>query len=109
MVHIADLLAAGPTCSFECFPPRTEAAEAQLAATLHDLESLRPSFVSVTYGAGGSTREKTHELVVRIERETALTAMAHLTCAAHTRAELEGIVGRSGREEVGDVNHGRPG
>lgn len=94
MVHIADLLAAGPTCSFEFFPPRSEAAEAQLAETLRDLQSLRPSFVSVTYGAGGSTREKTHDLVVRINGEMNLTAMAHLTCAAHTRVELGAIVSR---------------
>jgi len=94
MVRIADLLAAGPTCSFEFFPPRSEAAEAQLAETLRDLRSLGPSFVSVTYGAGGSTREKTHDLVVRINGEMNLTAMAHLTCAAHTRAELEAIVSR---------------
>lgn len=94
MVHIADLLTAGPTCSFEFFPPRSPAAEEQLAETLRELEPLGPSFVSVTYGAGGSTREKTHELVVRINRETALTAMAHLTCAAHTRAELVAIVTR---------------
>lgn len=94
MVRIADLLAAGPTCSFEFFPPRSEAAEAQLAETLRDLRSLGPSFVSVTYGAGGSTREKTHDLVVRINGEMNLTAMAHLTCAAHARAELEAIVSR---------------
>src|SRR5689334_17925464 len=94
MAKIADILASGPSSSFEFFPPKTEAAEAQLEQTLRELEPLHPSFVSVTYGAGGSTREKTHELVVRINRETSLTAMAHLTCAAHTRAELEAIVSR---------------
>jgi len=65
---------------------------ATLEQTLVDLEPLRPSFVSVTYGAGGTTRERTHEIVVRINRETRMTAMAHLTCAAHTVAELEEIV-----------------
>jgi methylenetetrahydrofolate reductase (NADPH) len=94
MVKIADVVAAGPSYSFEFFTPKTPAAEATLEQTLVDLEPLHPSFVSVTYGAGGSTREKTHELVVRINRETSLTAMAHLTCAAHTRAELSTIVGR---------------
>jgi methylenetetrahydrofolate reductase (NADPH) len=94
MTRIAEKLAAGPTSSFEFFPPKTPAAEEQLEQTLRELEPLHPSFVSVTYGAGGSTREKTHELVVRINGETSLTAMAHLTCAAHTRAELEAIVTR---------------
>jgi len=95
VVKIGDILAAGGrTVSFEFFPPRTDAAMATLEQTLVDLEPLHPSFVSVTYGAGGTTRERTHEIVVRINRETAMTAMAHLTCAAHTRAELEAIVAR---------------
>ena len=94
MVKIADVVAAGPSYSFEFFPPKTPAAEATLEQTLIELEPLHPSFVSVTYGAGGSTREKTHDIVVRINRETSLTAMAHLTCAAHTRAELSELVAR---------------
>src|SRR6516164_9790823 len=94
MVKIADVVAAGPSYSFEFFPPKTPAAERTLEQTLRDLEPLHPSFVSVTYGAGGSTREMTHELVVGINRDTSLTAMAHLTCAAHTRADLAGIVTR---------------
>lgn len=94
MAKISTILHRGPAVSFEFFPPRTEEAEAVLAQTLHDLEPLAPSFVSVTYGAGGTTRERTHDLVVQINRETSMTAMAHLTCAAHTRAELEGIVDR---------------
>ena len=68
-----------------------------------ELEPLRPSYVSVTYGAGGTTRELTHDIVVRINRETTLTAMAHLTCAAHTRAELTAIIERyrdSGIENI---------
>lgn len=103
MARIADILSQGPSHSFEFFPPRTPAAEAQLEETLHSLEPLRPSFVSVTYGAGGSTRERTHDIVVRINRETSMTAMAHLTCAAHTRAELTEIVTRyrdSGVENI---------
>jgi methylenetetrahydrofolate reductase (NADPH) len=94
MAKITDLAAAGPTRSFEFFPPKTDAAEAQLARALEELEPLHPSFVSVTYGAGGTTRERTHDLVVQINRDTTLTAMAHLTCAAHTRAELTELVGR---------------
>lgn len=92
MACIADLLAAGPTFSFEFFPPRTPEAEKALEQALAELEPLRPSFVSVTYGAGGSTRERTHDIVLRINKETSMTAMAHLTCAGHTRAELTDIV-----------------
>ena len=94
MTKIADFLAAGPSHSFEFFPPKTPAAEQQLEETLRDLEPLHPTFVSVTYGAGGTTREMTHHIVTRINRDTSLTAMAHLTCAAHTRAELTDIVTR---------------
>jgi methylenetetrahydrofolate reductase (NADPH) len=94
MTKIADFLAAGPSHSFEFFPPKTPAAEQQLEETLRELEPLHPTFVSVTYGAGGTTREMTHDIVTRINRDTSLTAMAHLTCAAHTRAELTEIVTR---------------
>jgi methylenetetrahydrofolate reductase (NADPH) len=94
MAKIVDILAGGPSSSFEFFPPKTPAAEEQLEQALLELEPLGPSFVSVTYGAGGSTRERTHDLVVRINRETPMTGMAHLTCAAHARSELEGIVTR---------------
>ncbi|HWC12321.1 MAG TPA: methylenetetrahydrofolate reductase, partial [Acidimicrobiales bacterium] len=94
MAQIADMLAAGRTFSFEFFPPKTPQAEVTLEATLVELEVLKPSFVSVTYGAGGSTRERTHDLVVSINRTTTMTAMAHLTCAAHNRGELCEIVTR---------------
>jgi methylenetetrahydrofolate reductase (NADH) len=94
MARIVELLAAGRSRSFEFFPPKTDAAEAQLSQTLRELEPLHPTFVSVTYGAGGTTRERTHDLVVQINRDTSLTAMAHLTCAAHSRAELIEIVSR---------------
>jgi methylenetetrahydrofolate reductase (NADPH) len=103
MAKIADILASGPSSSFEFFPPKTPAAEAQLEIALGELEPLHPSFVSVTYGAGGSTRERTHDLVVRINRETSMTAMAHLTCAAHTRAELTDIVTRYHDSEVENI------
>ena len=93
-MKISEILKTGPSFSFEFFPPRDEKMEGVLAQTLRDLEPLRPSYVSVTYGAGGTTRERTHELVVGIDRETSMTAMAHLTCAAHTRAELVEIVTR---------------
>jgi methylenetetrahydrofolate reductase (NADPH) len=94
MSKIVDILETGPSHSFEFFPPKTPAAEQQLEETLRDLEPLHPTFVSVTYGAGGTTREMTHDIVTRINRDTSLTAMAHLTCAAHTREELTEIVTR---------------
>jgi methylenetetrahydrofolate reductase (NADH) len=94
MAKIAGILAAGPSYSFEFFPPKTPAAEEVLEQTLRELRPLAPSYVSVTYGAGGSTRERTHDLVVRINAELGLTAMAHLTCAAHRRRELVDIVTR---------------
>jgi methylenetetrahydrofolate reductase (NADPH) len=84
MAKIVDILAAGPSHSFEFFPPKTPAAEAQLEETLRELEPLQPTFVSVTYGAGGTTREKTHDIVTGINRDTSLTAMAHLTCVGAT-------------------------
>lgn len=94
MPRIHELLRAGTTYSFEFFPPKDEEMERVLARTLRALEPLGPSFVSVTYGAGGSTRERTHDLVVEINAETSMTAMAHLTCAGHRRAELVDIVTR---------------
>lgn len=83
-----------PVFSFEFFPPRTEAGERGLLATIERLRPLAPSFVSVTYGAGGSTREKTLEIVSRIRREHGIEAMAHLTCVGHDRDELAAILDR---------------
>ncbi|HEV3400468.1 MAG TPA: methylenetetrahydrofolate reductase [Acidimicrobiales bacterium] len=94
MSRISEMLANGKTFSFEFFPPKTPEAEITLEMTLAELELLKPSFVSVTYGAGGTTRERTHDLVVSINRNTTMTAMAHLTCAAHRRQELVDIVTR---------------
>ena len=94
MARIVDMLAAGRTVSFEFFPPRSDAAQAQLVRTLRELEQLEPSFVSVTYGAGGSTRERTHDLVVGMLKTTTLTPMAHLTCASHSRLDLAEILVR---------------
>jgi methylenetetrahydrofolate reductase (NADPH) len=94
VARIVDLLADGPTFSFEFFPPRNEAGEGRLREALGALEPLRPSFVSVTYGAGGSTRERTHGIVVDILHRTTMTPMAHLTAIAHTTEELRDIVTR---------------
>src|SRR4051812_24806512 len=82
------------TFSFEFFPPKSEEAWEELFGTITQLQELQPSFVSVTYGAGGSTRERTHDLVCRIQRETTLTAISHLTCVCHSQAEMEAILDR---------------
>jgi methylenetetrahydrofolate reductase (NADPH) len=92
-MRIDSLLGGGlPAISFEFFPPKTEAGFAQLFTTIKDLQPLKPSYVSVTYGAGGSTREKTVALVERIQRESSILAMAHLTCVGHTAAEIGTIL-----------------
>ena len=83
-----------PALSFEFFPPRTEALEAQLWACIRRLAPLRPRFVSVTYGAGGSTQARTHDTVTRILAETALTPAAHLTCVGASRAEVDAVARR---------------
>ncbi|MDX2225238.1 MAG: methylenetetrahydrofolate reductase [Rhodospirillaceae bacterium] len=77
--------------SFEFFPPRTEKMHENLWAAIERLAPLRPRFVSVTYGAGGSTRDRTHETVVRIQREKNLAAAAHLTCVGASRAEVDAV------------------
>ncbi|MGD9967821.1 MAG: methylenetetrahydrofolate reductase [NAD(P)H] [Hyphomonadaceae bacterium] len=81
-----------PRVSFEFFPPRTETLENQLWESIRKLEPLGPSFVSVTYGAGGSTRDRTHRIVSRIVRETTLRPAAHLTTVSASRAEIDGVL-----------------
>jgi methylenetetrahydrofolate reductase (NADPH) len=94
-MRIADHLRDGAPCfSFEFFPPKTDEGVKTLFTTLQDLRDLAPGFVSVTYGAGGSTRQMTVELVSRIKRETGIEAMAHLTCVGHSQEELYEILQR---------------
>jgi methylenetetrahydrofolate reductase (NADPH) len=94
-MQIKDLLAREQiTFSFEFFPPRTEDAAKQLDHTIADLRQLKPSFVSVTYGAGGSTRERTIEIVTRVKREHGIEAMAHLTCVGSTPDDLAAVLAR---------------
>src|SRR5207245_10754202 len=77
-----------PAISFEFFPPKTEEMERNLWDTINRLAPLSPNFVSVTYGAGGSTRERTHSTIARILTETGLTPAAHLTCVDAPRADV---------------------
>jgi methylenetetrahydrofolate reductase (NADPH) len=86
--------AGAPAISFEFFPPKTPALEEQLWACVERLATLRPRFVSVTYGAGGSTQERTHNTVLRMVRETALVPAAHLTCVGATRAQVDEVAHR---------------
>ena len=92
-MRIDELVGKGkPTISFEFFPPKNDAGFAQLYQTVGELHSLRPSYVSVTYGAGGSTREKTVDLVQRIQKDLRIRSMAHLTCVGHTADEIGRIL-----------------
>ena len=92
MARIGDLLAAGRTFSFEFSPPRSAQASMSLGRTIAELAPLAPSFVSVTYGAGGSTREHTRDTVLWVRKETDIPPMAHLTCVGHTRDEIGSII-----------------
>lgn len=85
------VVAKKPRISFEFFPPKTEKMEQQLWENIHRLSPLKPEFVSVTYGAGGSTRERTHETVKRIVQETSLNPAAHLTCVNASRGEVDDV------------------
>ena len=103
-MHMADILARDAcTASFEFFPPQKDAGWEQLFASIAALERLAPSFVSVTYGAGGSTRERTRELVLRLRRETSLDPVPHLTCVGHTRGEMQAILESYAAEGVSNI------
>src|SRR6185436_4596067 len=112
-VRIGDLLRRGtPSFSFEFFPPKDEAGEEVLWRSISELEPLRPTFVSVTYGAGGTTRDRTVSITGRIARETSMLPMAHLTCVGHTTDEIAAILhdlGNAGVEHVMALRGDPPG
>ena len=93
MTRIVDLLAAGPTYSFEFFPPKNDKELKTLARTLSELQPLEPSFVSVTYRGGSASRQRTFDLVTGMLHTTRLVPMAHIICVAHTRLELAHAIG----------------
>jgi methylenetetrahydrofolate reductase (NADPH) len=94
-MHIKEILGKNQlSLSFEFFPARTEASAEELYQTIRELEPLKPTFVSITYGAGGGTRELTHQLVAKIKETTTIPPIPHLTCVGHTKAEVEQILVR---------------
>src|SRR3954449_644264 len=109
MTTVAERIAAGPFISFELWPPRSSRSAADLETALEQLTALGPAFVAITYGAGGSTRERTHDLVVRLV-DSPLLPLAHLTCAAHHRDELVALRQRYRGAGVGNLLalHGDP-
>src|SRR5205814_697587 len=103
-MHITDIMRSGsPTFSFEFFPPKTPEAAESLYQTIRELEDYMPHFVSVTYGAGGSTRDLTHDLVERIQNTTKLDPIPHLTCVCHSEAEIESILQRYAKSCIGNI------
>ncbi len=103
-MHIQDILQRyQSTISFEFFPPKSEKAAEALYGTIAELEPYKPSFVSVTYGAGGSTRELTHDLVVRLKETTELDPVPHLTCVCHGEDEIRSIVERYAKAGVSNI------
>lgn len=103
-MHILDILKPGkPTVSFEFFPPKTPESQQALYDTIRDLEKIHPHFVSVTYGAGGSTRELTHDLVLRLKTTTRLDPVPHLTCVGHTHEEITAILERYAAAGVSNI------
>jgi methylenetetrahydrofolate reductase (NADPH) len=104
-VRIGDLYGQGrPVFSFEFFPPKSDAAADELLATARDLKNaVAPDFVSVTYGAGGSTRARTLECVARIQTQLGITSMAHLACLGHTRDEIRDIVARLSADGIENI------
>jgi methylenetetrahydrofolate reductase (NADPH) len=92
MARISEMLAVGPTLSFEFFPPKTPGAHLTLGRTVAALEALHPDFVSITYGAGGSDRHRTGDVVEWMRTETALEPMPHLTCQGHTRPDVAALL-----------------
>ena len=103
-MHINDILERRRTTfSFEFFPPKTPKSSDALFDNIRKLEPLKPSFVSVTYGAGGSTRDLTHDLVLRLKRETSLDPVPHLTCVCHSEADIRSIIERYASEGVSNI------
>jgi len=103
-MHISKILNSNnPALSFEFFPPKTDDASDTLFKTIHELKPLDPAYVSVTYGAGGSTRDLTHDLIVKLQKENNITVVSHLTCVGSSKDEIRDILklySKSGIENI---------
>jgi methylenetetrahydrofolate reductase (NADPH) len=103
-MHIQDILKGDePSFSFEFFPPKNEKAWEHLYEVIRDLSAYNPSFVSVTYGAGGSTRELTHDLVIRLKETTNTPPIPHLTCVSHSKEEITQTLERYAKVGIGNI------
>ena len=103
-MHISDVLRQhNPAISFEFFPPKTPGSSQELFEAISALMPLKPAYVSVTYGAGGSTRERTHDLVVKLQRETDLTIVSHLTCVGSGRQEIYEILSTYHKNGINNI------
>ena len=103
-MHFADLYSSdSSTFSFEFFPPKDERGWSELEGVISKLEPLEPDFVSVTYGAGGSTRERTHKLVVRLQESSRLSPVPHLTCVGHDDTEIDAILSRYAKAGIANI------
>ena len=103
-MHIRDIFSSQRTTfSFEFFPPKDDKGVEALYTTMAEIATLKPSFVSVTYGAGGSTRERTHDLVVRVKRDTDLEPVPHLTCVCHDEGEIRAVLERYAKVGISNI------
>ncbi|HCQ79887.1 MAG TPA: methylenetetrahydrofolate reductase [NAD(P)H], partial [Verrucomicrobiales bacterium] len=103
MAILSSLRASRPTLSFEFFPPKNDLGSEELLETVNELGKLDPAFVSVTYGAGGTTRERTREVVQRIIQDTNVPTIPHLTCVGHTKSEISEILSQYSADQVGTI------
>ena len=103
MAILSSLRASRPTLSFEFFPPKNDSGSEDLLKTVTELGKLDPAFVSVTYGAGGTTRERTREVVQRIIQDTNVPTIPHLTCIGHTKSEMSDILSQYSADKVGTI------
>ena len=103
-MHISDIIKPEePTFSFEFFPPKSPEASHALYETIKDLSEYKPSFVSVTYGAGGTTRDLTHDLVLKIKETTDTPPVPHLTCVSHSEEEITSTLDRYASANIGNI------
>ena len=103
-MRVKDIISTSrPACSFEFFPPKTDALQDELLREINELQALKPSYISITYGAGGSTRDRTFDLVMQVHKETGLPIISHLTCIGSDRDEMHAILSRYEENGIHDI------